>query len=283
MHLHRNQILRTSLGLCLLWWLLVACAAPVARYNNEANDAFEAERYATALEGYRNAQLEAPRLAGPYYNAANSYYRLDEHESALAQAEQALRYSADDEELTQSIFFNKGNIAFQQQDFEAAIEAYKEALRLNPNDLAAKYNLELARQQQQQDEQQQQEQPQESASQDEQEQDEQEQDQQQSSLGGEESEEEREDDSSAQDEQEQEQEQEQTQEPQPDQQNPGDQAQNQPQPQQTQPQPLQTQPQDFTPDQARQLLEAISQDTETLQQRLQQMYVAPGAPPEQDW
>ncbi|MEZ4644303.1 MAG: hypothetical protein R3E31_16485 [Chloroflexota bacterium] len=39
----------------------------------------------------------------------------------------------------------------------------------------------------------------------------------------------------------------------------------------------------LTPAQAAQLLEAIGQNTETLQERLQRVYVAPGAYPQKDW
>ncbi|MEZ4589781.1 MAG: tetratricopeptide repeat protein [Chloroflexota bacterium] len=40
--------------------------------------------------------------------------------------------------------FNLGNSYFQLGDLEAAVVAYQIALRLNPNDLDAKHNLELA-------------------------------------------------------------------------------------------------------------------------------------------
>ena len=41
-------------------------------------------------------------------------------------------------------FFNRGNTAFQQEDYPGAVEAYEEVLRMNPDDRDAKHNLELA-------------------------------------------------------------------------------------------------------------------------------------------
>ena len=41
--------------------------------------------------------------------------------------------------------------------------------------------------------------------------------------------------------------------------------------------------QELSEEQARQLLTAIGRRTETLQERLQQIYVAPGGPPAEDW
>ena len=50
-----------------------------------------------------------------------------------------------------------------------------------------------------------------------------------------------------------------------------------------QPQGQPQQVQGLTPEQARQLLEAASQGTESLQEHLEQMRVFPGGPPAQDW
>ena len=41
-------------------------------------------------------------------------------------------------------FYNLGNFAFEQQNFDNAIQMYKEALRLNPNDDSARRNLRIA-------------------------------------------------------------------------------------------------------------------------------------------
>ena len=56
------------------------------------------------------------------------------------------------------IHYNLGNVAFTAQQFDSAISQYESALRIDPTDMEAKYNLELAlkQQQQQQDQQDQQ-------------------------------------------------------------------------------------------------------------------------------
>ncbi len=55
--------------------------------------------------------------------------------------------------------------------------------------------------------------------------------------------------------------------------------------QQPQPAAEAEQPQEvpLTEEQARQLLESLAKDAETLQERLQRVYIVPGSPPEQDW
>ena len=57
-------------------------------------------------------------------------------------------------------FYNLGNLAFTNKNFSNAIEMYKEALRLNPNDDNARKNLRIAQLQKQQQDQQQQQQDQ---------------------------------------------------------------------------------------------------------------------------
>ena len=56
----------------------------------------------------------------------------------LSQAELDLRAQA---------YYNMGNSFYRQGQFAEAIAAYKEALKLNPDDQDAKHNLELAQQQ----------------------------------------------------------------------------------------------------------------------------------------
>ena len=225
---------------------LAGCGQSAERLNNEGNEAFANQDYEGALMAYHQAQEEAPELAEPHYNAANTHYRQAGYEQAQQELEQALVSEEGQGSLDQNSYYNLGNIFFQAEQYETAIEAYKEALRLDPDDLQAKQNLELALRQlqQQQQEQQQQEQQQDQENQDQQDQDQENQDQNQ-------------------DQQDQ------------------DQAQDQQQDVQAGGQPQQIR--GLTEEQARQLLEAASKGTESLEEFLQQILVFPGAPPKEDW
>jgi len=251
---------------------LGGCAPSAGRLLAKGNEAFADGAYDRALEAYNKAREAAPEAAEPLYNSANVYYRQESYQEAGALLQQALGYAQD--ELAQFAHYNLGNVLFQQEQWDAAVEAYKEALRRNPDDQDAKYNLELALQhiqdQQQQDQQQ----------------DRQNQDQQQSQQN--QNGQDQKQDQSSPDQQNRDQQQDQQAQRQPDQgqqQNPSDQntsGQRQPdqgQDSQGQPQPAKG----LTEEQARQLLAAIGKDTKTLQERLQQIFVAPGAPPEKDW
>jgi Ca-activated chloride channel family protein len=237
----RLRLLLLSVGLLAL----SACAPAVVQHNEAGNAHFAESAYEDALGEYRLAQVDEPDLPEPYYNAANAYNRLSEIEGALAQTEQALKTA--DPALAAQAWYNLGNAFFDAEQWPQAVEAYKEALRLQPDDLDEKHNLELALrklEEQQQQEQQQQEQ----SEGDEQEQ----QDQEQAEA---------------------------TPSPQDESAASGDQEQ-QPTPQ---PSGAPQEEQGMTEEQALQLLQALLGDSETLQERLQEMHQVPGPAPAEDW
>ncbi|HRV94642.1 MAG TPA: tetratricopeptide repeat protein, partial [Anaerolineae bacterium] len=129
--------------------IFAGCSPSAEKLNNTGNEAFASQDYEQALAAYQQAEAESPELAEPHFNAANAHYRQENFDGARQEIEQALVKEKGD--LTQDSFYNLGNSFYQAKDYEQAIEAYKETLRLNPDDAEAKHNLELALQQMQQD------------------------------------------------------------------------------------------------------------------------------------
>lgn len=242
--------------------VLTACGSSAARYNNQGNDEFESENYDEALEYYTAAKQEDPDLAEPYYNSGNTYYREGNLESAEMQTKQSIRTSErnEDGQLAQKSYYNLGNSYFRAENWEEAVDAYKEALRLNPDDDEAKYNLELALKNLEQQQQQQQQggggqpPPPNNDQQNEGQQGEQpnqgENGEQEQPGGGGQPEQDEQGESGGQ--------------------------------QQDQPQNSGGQ-RGLTPEEAEQLLDALGQDSQTLQERLQEGFFAPGLPPTEDW
>jgi len=265
--------------LALTGVIMTACGSPAEKLNQEGNEAFAKQAYEEALAAYQTAQIEAPEMAEPYYNAANSLYRQGKYAEALEQMQQALSF-AQDEALAQNSRFNMGNTAYNTQEWEPAVESYKQALLLNPDDPDAKYNLELALQQQQQQEEQQDNQDQQQEPSGDSETQENEQEQSQENEQQQQQEKSQGDDQQAQDQQ---QEQDQFQENDQQQEREQSQGDNQQQGEQSQPSQVPPPGQRMTEEQARQLLEAIARDSDTLQERLGQYYFVPIGPPVQDW
>ena len=276
----RKKLIITALMMAALALLLAACGPSTARLTADGNDAFAQQAYEEALQAYTEAQAKSPELAEPYYNAANALYRAGEYAEALKALQTAAQIAQADT-LVQNSYFNAGNSAFNTQDWDAAIDAYQQALLRNPDDLDAKVNLELALQQKQQQEQQEQQDEQNQEQQDEENQDQSDQDQQ--------------DQQNEQNQEQQDQEDQGQQDQQQDQQQDGQGQQDQQQGQPGQAQADQQQdgePRDgsqlapgqrMTQDQARQLLAAIAGKSDTLQSRLGQFLRVRGRPPVQDW
>jgi Ca-activated chloride channel family protein len=263
------------------------------------NRAFAAQDYDTALQHYTAAQPQAPGQAEPLYNAANVFYRQQTLDKAQQSLEQAL--AQPHKTIEEFIRFNLGNVAYLGKQFNAAVTQYESALRIDPADQSAKYNLELALLQQQ-DQQNQQQKDQQNPQQDQQDQQDQQQNQQQDQQDQQQNQ--QQDQQGQQDQQQNQQDQQnqqqngqgqqdqpqnqqgqsgQPQNQQPDQQGQSGQPQNQ-QPGQPDGQVAGIQPQQgLTMEQARQLLAAIAGNSKTLLQQLQMYYYIPGVTPEKDW
>lgn len=137
-------LLAAGLGLSAT---LTGCGSTAAEQNEAGNRAFQAQDYATAESAYEAALAESPDSAALAYNLGNTAFRQQDVETAKRQLQKALL--EDKGGLTAQAFFNLGHLAFNVQQYDAAIEAYKAVLRLTPDDADAKVNLELALQQQQ--------------------------------------------------------------------------------------------------------------------------------------
>ena len=266
----RTTFMTLVLVSALLALGLLACGRQTPEANAQGNDAFDAQDYAGAVEAYRRAQEGSPDLPEPFYNSGNAQYRQESYDDALSSYDQAQLNAG--EELTGGIHFNRGNVHFNREAYGEAAEAYKEVLRLDPDDEDAKRNLELALRHMHQEQEQQQQGQQQQGQQQQGQQEQQEEQQQQGGQEQQQAGEQEQDSQDGQNEQEQ---------PEPGQD--GEQDQQQDGQQQSQPGPGGEQPPPLTQEQARQLLEAVGNDAETLQAHLQRQQAPSGPPPEPDW
>ena len=242
-----------------------ACGDLGARPNNEGNEAYEQEDYLAAQSSYQEAIEKSPDLPEPHYNSGNVHYRQGQNKEAQESYDRALLEA--DEELHRDTLFNQGNIQLQNGELEEAIGSYKEVLRLDPSDQDAKHNLEVALSRLPQPEQQQ---PQDGQPGDQQ--------QQQEGQG---QDEEQQQEGDQQDEGQQQEGEEQGDQQQQQDQGGGDNQQDQQPPSQP-PQQQPTSPAELTPEQARQLLSGVGDQTDTLQNQMQRQS-SDIRQPEQDW
>ena len=96
--------------------------------------------YDRAKQDFEAAWDQEPSLSN--FNLGATYYQQQQFDSAEAYFQKALMDQAD--LVKPDVHYNIGNAQFQAGKMDQAIESYKSCLRLNPDDLDAKHNLEVA-------------------------------------------------------------------------------------------------------------------------------------------
>ncbi|MBI3251961.1 MAG: tetratricopeptide repeat protein [Candidatus Omnitrophica bacterium] len=129
--------------------ILLLCLAPflcgfkfVSEIQNErGNSLYKKGRVAKAGAAYEGALKSDPDSQGAALNRGNAYYKEGKMDRALETYKKAAK-PGKNPALQSAAFYNLGNTLFRRGDLGRAEEFYKQALRLNPKDQDAKYNLE---------------------------------------------------------------------------------------------------------------------------------------------
>lgn len=135
------------------------------QHIREGNKLYDDKEYAEAEIEYRKALQANPNSAAAYYNLALSIaHQVSSKDSTEAQemtarADSMFSLAASmtkDKKLKAMSYYNMGNLRYETANYAPAIEAYKNSLRIDPNDDDTRYNLRMAQLKLQQQQQQQQ-------------------------------------------------------------------------------------------------------------------------------
>lgn len=107
------------------------------------NEFYKKQQYDKAISEYTKAILAEPDNSKAKFNLANSLYKQNKTDEALKMFSDAAGSSVK-KDFKANAYYNKGVVLSQQKKLEESIEAYKNALRLNPEDKEARENLEKA-------------------------------------------------------------------------------------------------------------------------------------------
>jgi len=121
---------------------------------SEANDLASNDAFVLAEMKYRRALSAKPTITAGSYNLGHSYYKNEKLDEALYRNQLALKTATTKVEK-HKLFHNIGNILYKNKRCKEAVDAYKNALRNNPQDNETRYNFALAKdcaEQQQDDE-----------------------------------------------------------------------------------------------------------------------------------
>ena len=130
-------------------------------FIRKGNELFANKQYADAEIEYSKALQANPASAIAAYNMGLSLAMQAEPNDSTGITERAdslFNFAAsvsNDKTLKSMAYYNMGNLAYNNQRYDKAIENYKNALRAVPTDEDARYNLRMAQLKQQQQQQQQ--------------------------------------------------------------------------------------------------------------------------------
>ncbi|QBA65248.1 tetratricopeptide repeat protein [Muriicola soli] len=110
----------------------------------EANQELSENEFIQAEADYRRAISKSNENAIAPYNLGTAYYKKESLEEAFGRFKQAGELSEAKPEKHKA-YHNMGNVFMKNEEYKKAIEAYKEALRNNPEDEETRYNLALAK------------------------------------------------------------------------------------------------------------------------------------------
>ena len=111
---------------------------------SDASVSLQKEQFPVAEADYRKAISLNPKSETAKYNLGNAYYDRDKNGEAGQRFRQAAAV-ADSKETKHKAFHNLGNTFMNETKYQAAVDAYKNALRNNPTDDETRYNLALAK------------------------------------------------------------------------------------------------------------------------------------------
>lgn len=108
------------------------------------NRDFRKENFREAEIDYRKALVKDSLSVAANYNLASVLYREKDMDQA-AKVLERIKDVAPAAESAADYYFNRGDVAIAQQDWQGAVDAFRESLLRNPGDLDAKENYIYAR------------------------------------------------------------------------------------------------------------------------------------------
>ena len=110
----------------------------------KGNREFRKGDYKNSDIDYRRAVVKDSTSLAAQYNLGNTLYKSGDYAQAASTYEK-VKEAASESDYAADWNYNVGNAAASQKNWQAAVDAYKEALLRNPGDLDAKENYIYAR------------------------------------------------------------------------------------------------------------------------------------------
>jgi Ca-activated chloride channel family protein len=120
-------------------------------FLRDGNELYADSNYNEAEMQYRKSLEKDQDYFNASFNLADAVYKQERYEESSALFD-ALKDNAPTETDLAKVYHNLGNSLVKEQKLEEAIEAYKNALRINPKDKDTRHNLAITHKQKKQQE-----------------------------------------------------------------------------------------------------------------------------------
>jgi tetratricopeptide (TPR) repeat protein len=129
----------------ILFLIALLCSSFLRAQTTDAlirqgNRFYNKQDYDQSLTRYEKALKKSPGNPDAHFNQGDAFYRKNDYEKAASSYDDVLQSKAD-EKIRQSAYYNRGVATVRQKKLEESIDAWKNALRLDPADSEARENL----------------------------------------------------------------------------------------------------------------------------------------------
>ncbi len=127
--------------------VLLCCGCNIADAQEwlvrKGNELYLQGKYAEAAQAYQMALQKKPTFTPGTFNLGNALVQQKQYDAARKVMANAVK-TTKDPLVKSGANYNTGNTFMSEQQWQQAVDAYKESLRKNPQDADAKYNLSFA-------------------------------------------------------------------------------------------------------------------------------------------
>ncbi len=139
----KHRSITISLSAILLALCFQHAHAQVNSLLRQGNSNYDKKNYGEAEKSYNQALDKDPDSYIANFNKGDALFKQGKYKEAAGYFNRASGLEKDRNKDEQG-YYNLGNSYLKQKDYAESISAYKKALKINPDDLHAKYNLSYA-------------------------------------------------------------------------------------------------------------------------------------------
>ncbi len=109
----------------------------------KGNEYYKQKNFDASAQEYNKALTADSKNTTAHYNIGNAQFRNNKLDEAIASYDNSISNS-DNRPIREKAFYNKGVAFSKQKKLNESIDAWKESLKLDPNDMDARENLQKA-------------------------------------------------------------------------------------------------------------------------------------------